>query len=472
MEIITVDGMAEHDFRHSVEDMLRLDQIDEAVERLRALLDSCAGFGKVLPPSFLEVSSSDLEFVGWHRIAARVLDHDRPGRPISAIGVTLANSRALGGPGPSRGRLEPFIKTFYFSDEAFPFSNATRDDLLDGYSRDGFEWQGDYQATDATLSIRGLDQLYGAIVELEDRLFASANPDESEIRAGTIGSCYLAALIHQSLRDTIRKKGLPRPLCVLTACDGVYPFFDAPVAGSDESTGVEEVKAILDEPGPEEPDDGSEEDLEEPSDRPLGEASLLDMFSHRAAKAPVLVLCEAEAREAAEVSELAEAQSLAKGDEDALRELLKAAHLAHSAESMELGDDVAWLDPELLDPELLKYGPRPEESSATSALLERAPLRDSAWSCEEPDAVDHQALSGDDDGTCAEFAIDADVSELFPTPFDDSIANEPEVAKMPFTAPQTHRLRAQIRFADPVATQSGNGIRAMFDWLRRTILRR
>ena len=441
MEIITVDGMTEHDFRHSVEDMLRLDQIDEAVERLRALLDSCAGFGKVLPPCFLEVSSSDLEFVGWHRIAARVLDHDRPGRPISAIGVTLANSRALGGPGPSRGRLEPFIKTFYFSDEAFPFSNATRDDLLDGYSRDGFEWQGDYQATDATLSIRGLDQLYGAIVELEDRLFASANPDESEIRAGTIGSCYLAALIHQSLRDTIRKKGLPRPLCVLTACDGVYPFFDAPVAGSDECIAEEQGKATTDETGSDEPEDGSEEDLEELADRPLGEASLLDMFSHRAAKAPVLVLCEAEAREAAEVSELAEAQSLAKGDEFALRELLKGAHLARSAESIELGDDAAWVVADLLD-----HSPEPE--------------------------VDQQGPSDDDNGACAEIAADGNAPEAFQIPFDDSIATGPELVDEPFTAPQSHRLRAQIRFADPVSTESGNGVRAMIDWFRRNILRR
>ena len=441
MEIITVDGMAEQDFRHSVEDMLRLDQIDEAVERLRALLESCAGQGAVLPPRFLEVSSSDVEFIGWHRLADRLLDHDRPTRPISAIGVTLADARALGGPGPCGGRLDPFIKTFYFSDEAFPFSDATRDDILDGYSRDGFEWQGDYQATDATLSIRGISDLYGAIIELEDRLFDSANPDENEIRAGTIGSCYLAALIHQSLRDTIRRKGLPRPLCVLAACDGVYPFFDAPVAGSDECTAEEQVNAILDQTGSEEPEDGSEEELEELEVRPPGEASLLDMFSHRAAKAPVLVLCEADAREAAEVSELAEAQSLAKGDEDALRELLKGAHLANSAGSVELGDDAAWVVPDLLD-----HSPEPE--------------------------IDQQGLSVDDDGACTEIAADASVLEAFQIPFDDSIATGPELADEPFTAPQSHRLRAQIRFADPVSTESGNGFRAMIDWVRRKILRR
>jgi len=41
-----------------------------------------------------------------------------------------------------------------------------------------------------------------------------------------VRACYLAVLIHQALREAVRQHGLPRPLCVLAACDGVYPFFD------------------------------------------------------------------------------------------------------------------------------------------------------------------------------------------------------------------------------------------------------
>ena len=96
--------------------------------------------------------------------------------------------------------------------------------------------------------------------ELEDHLLDRSNPPEEMLRAGTLGACFLAALIHQSLRDTIRKQGLPRPLCVLAACDGVYPFFDAPVAGWDdclaEAANAEQAQAW---PGNPE-DDSVEED--------------------------------------------------------------------------------------------------------------------------------------------------------------------------------------------------------------------
>jgi len=212
VDIITIDGMVEHDFRHSVEDMLRLDQVDEAVERLQAQVAPYCGPNGILPPCFLSAATRQVEIGGWSRLGERLCDHDRPQRKITAIGVTLADATRLGGPGPSRGRLAPFIKTYYFSDEAYPFSGATRDDLLDGYSRDGFEWQGDYQATDVTLSVRGLDDLHGPIVTLERQLLARPDPDEDEIRAGTIGACYVAVLIHRALRDTIRKHGVPPAL--------------------------------------------------------------------------------------------------------------------------------------------------------------------------------------------------------------------------------------------------------------------
>jgi hypothetical protein len=176
MDTVTIDGMDEHDFRHSVEDMLRADEGEAAIEKLRALLEPYACHGGILSPRFLEVSPRSIEFAGWQRLPDRLLNHDRPGYPITAIGVALSDARKLGGPGPSNGWLAPFIKTFYFSDDAYPFTDASRDDLLDGYTREGFGWQGDFQATDATLSIKGIDDLYGAVVSLEARLAPAISP--------------------------------------------------------------------------------------------------------------------------------------------------------------------------------------------------------------------------------------------------------------------------------------------------------
>lgn len=175
METITIEGMDEHEFRFSIEDMLRLDKVEEAVERLRGLLEPYAGDDRILPSRFLRVSADDLEFAGWNRLADRLYNHDRPGRPISAIGVAMADYRSLGGRGPTHGWLAPFIKTFYFSDEAYPFSDATRHDLLDGYTREGFGWHGDYQATDATLSVKGVVSVLCAPVSTWQSLPLSAH---------------------------------------------------------------------------------------------------------------------------------------------------------------------------------------------------------------------------------------------------------------------------------------------------------
>ena len=440
MEIVTIDGMVEHDFRLSIEDMLRLNQVDEAIERLRGLLETCVGDGQggdggVLPARFLQVTADYIEIGGWHRLADRLRDHDRARHPISAIGVTLADYRPLGGPGIRNGRLAPFIKTFYFNDDAYPFSQATRSDLLDGYSRDGFEWQGDYQATDATLSIRGIDDLYGAIVELEDRLLASPDPGEAEVRAGTIGACYVAALIHQALRDTIRRKGLPRPLCVFAACDGVYPFFDAPVAGSDECSVEEPAQAELAEP------EELEDDL--PEDQIPEEASLLTLVSRTRTKAPVMVLCDEDAQEAARYSEMAGARRLGIEDGQDLADLLEAT--PGTAPDEAARDDAAIVDAEHMwgDPDGL-------EPYAESAAFLAVP-DDFTWKPFDPAALD--------DGS--------------PDTIEAAIAAGSETIVEPLAPPAAHSLRSRIKMAEPDSTKTfGDRLRPMLNTLWRMLFRR
>jgi len=366
MDSITIDGMDEDTFRHTVEDMLRSDQVDDAVEQLRGLIAPFACEGGILPPRFLEITSADVEFGGWERLESRLANHDRPNFPISAIGVVLADARVLGGPGPRGGRLTPFIKTFYFTDDAYPFTEASREDLLDGYTREGFGWQSDYQATDATLSIRGIDDLHGAIIELEDRLLDCANPSEDELRAGTIGACYLAALIHQSLRDTIRSRTLPRPLCVLAACDGVYPFFDAPVVGSED--------CVIEAPAPAPAAEAADSDDVWPNElegaSPLGaegeagsgEGSLLSLTLRKGTKQLALVLADEDAEAAARFTEEASAQRLVMDDDNALKGLFHGVPVAElsaeqAAEPLWTGDEAALM-------------PSPEPEAAESEAAE------------------------------------------------------------------------------------------------------
>lgn len=328
MEMMTIDGVEEQSFREEIEDLLRFDQVDAAVERLRALVEPFAQPGGILPARFLEVTVADIEITGWDRLATRLASHDRPSQPISAIGVALSDARVLGGPGPSGGKLAPFIKTFYFTDEAYPFSDATRDDLLDGYTREGFGWHGDYQATDATLSIKGLDDLHGAVVELEDRLFDAPDAAEDEFRAGAIGACYITALIHKALRDAIRERGLPRPLCVIAACDGVYPFFDAPVVGRDECEDAGQIEASSEDKTAMDMQTGplDEEAEAEAFVEPDTGASLLSISVRKTSKTPVLVVRDEDASEASRIYQAAAADYVGGAAEPAPEQPLVSVH--------------------------------------------------------------------------------------------------------------------------------------------------
>lgn len=228
------DGLSEEEFRRSVEARLRENRPEEAVKRLRRLLAADAGPGGILPARFLTVESSDLVFGGWDDLATRIRAHDEPGRPITAISI------AFGWPGENppqpdeRGHLRPLVEVEYFNDSSYPFSQSDRDNLLEGYSYYGCTWAGEGKVTERTLNLQGIDDLYGALAELEARLLAMEVPDEDQIRAGSLGACLLSVLLFEAVRDAVARDGLPRPVCVMAGSNGVYPYFDAPVSGMPE----------------------------------------------------------------------------------------------------------------------------------------------------------------------------------------------------------------------------------------------
>lgn len=235
MNALVIGGLNEEDFRRSIENRLREGRPGVAIERLRALLEPYAGPGKILPARFLTVTPEDLVLRGWETLGDAVRRRDVPGHLISAISVSFgwAGEEA---PGPdAEGRLNPHIEIGYYSDNAFPFSRSTRDDLLGGYSSFGCSWSGDAETTDSALGVDGIDDLHGALANLEAALLASEEPDEEGIRAGSLGSCLLSALLVQAVTDRIAADGLPRPLCVMAGSNDVYPYFDVPVAGMPEA---------------------------------------------------------------------------------------------------------------------------------------------------------------------------------------------------------------------------------------------
>lgn len=234
MTTIVLDGLNEEDFRRSIENRLREASPGAAIERLRRLLVPYARPGGLLPERFLTIEAADLVLTGWEALGEAVARHDKPGRPVTAISI------AFGWPGDeapapdAQGCLRPHVETSYYTDNAYPFSQSAREDLLDGYSFYGCTWSGDCEATETVLSLEGVDDLHGALALLEAELLAMSEPDEDGIRAGSLGACLLSVLLVQTVAQQITRAGLPRPLCVMAGSSGIYPYFDAPVAGMPE----------------------------------------------------------------------------------------------------------------------------------------------------------------------------------------------------------------------------------------------
>ena len=236
MTTIVIDGLNEEDFRRSVQNRLREGKLGPVAARLRALLTPYSQPGGLLPERFQTVAASDLVLTGWDALGAGASRHDRPGRPVSAVSIAFGWAGEDVPEPDAQGQLKPYLETSYYNDDSFPFSQSSREDLLDGYSFDGCTWSGDPQATDTALGIEGIDDLYGALALLEARLLASDEPDEAGLSAGSLGACLLSALLIEAVTERIKQDGLPRPLCITAGSNGVYPYFDAPVAGLSAET--------------------------------------------------------------------------------------------------------------------------------------------------------------------------------------------------------------------------------------------
>lgn len=296
MESITIDGQHEDAFRQSIEDMLRRGLADDAALHLRTLLQPFTGEGAPFPARFMAVSYEDIEISGWEALDEGLKKFDRAEQPVTGICLSFGDPEGRAPVPDGAGLMSLPVETAYFSDEAFPFSESDRNDLLDGYSSFGCQWAGDCEGVDHAIDFRGIDDLYGALAGLEQRLLSSDTPDPDEIRAGTIASCYLSVLFHKALRDSFAKRRMGRPLCVLTANNGVYPSFDAPVLSCDEYLAGGEVVAIA-AAAPSMP--VADDSLAVPhvaaeDEEAVEEASLLSIGIKRAAKKPVLALAEGE----------------------------------------------------------------------------------------------------------------------------------------------------------------------------------
>jgi hypothetical protein len=448
VDSITIDGQGEEDFRRSIEAMLRRGQADAAAEKLRALIEPYAG--SILPARFRTVTSAELRLERWADLAHRIGEHDRPGHRISAVEITA------GAGDPQSGRPGPVIATRYFSDEAYPFSEASRRDLLQGYGAGASAWQGHPEGDDTALSLEGMDDLFDAVSQLEARLMRSPAPGEDDIRAGSLGACYLAVLVHQAVENAIERGGLPRPLCVLAGTGDAYPYFDAPVVSAPEcreaglgasvpialpSSLAEAADVEDEEEEPELEEDAAQDD--ERAGRTQSYGSLLSLGATIRAKKPVITVDATEAAAASHHYELgAQHRLTVAGNSDRVGVLPELVHEGVAA--MAPADD-GWIEPE--DPKTFADASHTALHEPDDALRPPPPtFADEAAHVEPPVTI--LAPYAPNEITAPETAPDQDDFAVLPDAQSRDGDDAAEIAPPPppnvIPAPAAHSLRSRV----------------------------
>ncbi|WP_295635879.1 hypothetical protein [Novosphingobium sp.] len=446
MDTITIDGLDENDFRRSIETMLRNGEADDAASKLRALLKPYSGRDKLLPERFMTVSPQEVSLAGWQNLRAQIGKYDRPEHLISALRIAVTDPDPEAPPpvpDPS-GRMTPLVETSYFSDDSFPFSDADRNDLLDGYSMDDSAWQGDFEASDSAVKVEGIEDLYGSVAAIEARVMQSDEPDGDEIRAGSLGACFLAVLVHQAVRETVRKEGLPRALCVMAGNDGVYPFFDAPVLARDEypddgatmTMPLSPASAAI---------DTDEIEPEESREGPYDFSRLSSVTNRQVRKMPVIMLDAAEADLATHQFDAGAAQQLAEIEAAENAELLAVHEPAAATVSPVAAQVAPYFEelpeaPQTVAPDAVAaepVAPEPLAFAETNDLAESAPSPASVY---EPAAFE---------ATDYDHAIDA-------APQTDAFTPEPE--------PMSHIRALRARMTVEPEPEPGLGDRIMAAW--------
>jgi hypothetical protein len=217
---------------HLIEELLRDGEADLAAERLEVGLEALEELGHPIAGYCRAVPVDHIELLGWDLLAERLAALDQSGVPITAIGIDLScHGENLA---DANGHFEPYLETNFYSDHSFPFSAATRYELIDSYTTSSCPWQGAFVDIDGTITTRGLDELNAVVNELEHACRTGHTDNGMDHDAMLIASAFLAVRLHQAVKAKIAADGLPRPLTVLVGSNESFPFFDAPVVTREE----------------------------------------------------------------------------------------------------------------------------------------------------------------------------------------------------------------------------------------------
>jgi hypothetical protein len=202
-------------FENSIATLIRAEHHDEAEAMLSRHLEDLPSS---LPAICAALPLDAVTIDGWDIFNEKIEQLSAEGQQITAVGVELSNVS---------DRLN--LECSYYSDQCFPFSTSSRDDILRENENYGTSWAGAFEDIDYALECRGLDELNEAIVAHPLRLVRQApSVDQSEYASVNLARWFMYVRFHQAIKRTLDSNGLARIIPMLVGQnDSGGPWLEA-----------------------------------------------------------------------------------------------------------------------------------------------------------------------------------------------------------------------------------------------------
>ena len=208
LQLAFLKTAGEHAWIEATSGLLSAGRTAEADARLAAEI---AGFDGAIARLCKATAAADVALEGWDDLLPILAEWEGP--PVTAITLGLTNPPDLAF--EHGGSHQPDLLLGLYSDEAYPFSRATKADLLAECGKGCPAWAGAEEDVEFYCTVTGLDALNTALIHCKHRRFLRDGRDGVEGRAPggyveyVLGSWLLATRFLQATERAIPTTACP-----------------------------------------------------------------------------------------------------------------------------------------------------------------------------------------------------------------------------------------------------------------------
>jgi len=201
-------------YRRAISKLMREDRFSEAEAVLLADLQQ---FPSELSGICRSLSLDEILVKDWDQLNALL---SRPtldrGKACTALQIDMSNHVNSSDGGPS-------IEVSFYSDDAFPFSTATREQILASNEEYCPPWTGGFAEIENPLEMTGLGRLNSIL----ERQLWREHPGTPEGKAAfTLAEWFRTLRFQQAIRRELHTRGLVRAVPVLVGSNETGPFLE------------------------------------------------------------------------------------------------------------------------------------------------------------------------------------------------------------------------------------------------------